>query len=72
MKFYLPDTFSPDSDTYPKNLETFQRFNLKIVANNSGEVRSIRKVEIKYFLDCILKSTIRIKNLLKILILMLF
>ena len=30
-------------------------------------IRSIRKIEIKYFLDCILKSSIRIKNLFKIL-----
>ena len=50
VKFYLPDTFSPKNDAYPKELENFQRFNLKIVANNSGEIRSIRFLEIKYFL----------------------
>ena len=31
VRFYLPDTFSPSPDAYPKYLETFQKFNLKIV-----------------------------------------
>ena len=59
VKFYLPDTFSPNFNSYPKELETFQKFNLKIVNNNSGEIRGIRRLEIKYFFDCILNSTIR-------------
>tara|TARA_Y200000002_G_scaffold374820_2_gene376123 strand:+ start:489 stop:1844 length:1356 start_codon:yes stop_codon:yes gene_type:complete len=68
VKFYLPDTFAPNYDAYPKELKNFQRFNLKIVANNSGEVRSIRFLEIKYFLKCILINNIRIKSILKIFI----
>ncbi len=67
VKFYLPDTFSPSYDAFPKNLEAFQKFNLKIVSNNSGEIRSIRMIEIKYFIDCILNSNIRIRALLNIL-----
>ena len=66
VKFYLPDTFSPSHDAYPKNLETFQKFNLKIVGNNSGEIKSIRRIEIKYFFDCILNSNIRINSILSL------
>ena len=66
VKFYLPDTFSPGFEAYPKELENFQKFNLKIVANNSGEVRSIRFLEIKYFLNCIFRDTIRLKSIIKI------
>jgi len=68
VKFYLPDTFSPSYDAHPKELEIFQKFNLKIVSNNSGEVRGIRKIEIKYFLDCILNSTIRKRSLFRIIL----
>ena len=66
VKFYLPDTFAPSYDAYPKDLETFQKFNLKIVSNNSGEVRSIRFLEIRYFLNCILKKIIGFKSISKI------
>ena len=41
VKFFLPDTFSPDSKAYPKNLSTFQNFNLTIATNNSGTSRNI-------------------------------
>lgn len=68
VKFYLPDTFAPNYDAYPKDLETFQRFNLKIVSNNSGEIRSIRLLEIKYFIDCLFKGIIGIKLISKIII----
>ena len=68
VKFHLPDYFAPNYDAYPKNLETFQKFNLKLVSNNSGEVRSIKIIEIKYFIQCILDSSIRLRSLLKILI----
>ena len=68
VKFYLPDTFAPDCKAFPKQLETFQKFNLKVVANNSGQVRSIRRVEIKYFYDCIVSSSIRLKSIIKIII----
>ena len=68
VKFYLPDTFSPNYDTYPKELENFQKFNLKIVANNSGEVRSFRLLEIKYFLNCVIKNSIKFKSIVKIFI----
>ena len=66
VKFFLPDTFSPDFKAFPKDLETFQKFNLKIVSNNSGEVRSIRGIEIKYLLDCIFNSSIRLNSVLEI------
>ena len=64
VKFYLPDTFAPNYNAIPKHLETFQRFNLKIVSNNSGEVRSLRFIEIKYFLKFIMKNIIGFKSLI--------
>ena len=39
----------PYLKAYPKYLETFQKFNLKIVQNNSGEIRSIRKSKSNIF-----------------------
>ena len=64
----MPDTFSPSYEAYPKELETFQKFNLKIVSNNSGEIRGIRKIDIKYFIDCIFNSSIRKRSIFKILL----
>ena len=36
ISFYLPDTFSPDDDAYPKLLKEFQSFNLKICSKNKS------------------------------------
>jgi len=68
VKFYLPDTFAPSYEAYPKSLEKFQKFNLKLVSENSGEIRPINFIEIKYFLECILNKSISIKSTLKILV----
>ena len=66
VKFFLPDTFAPNYKAYPKYLENFQRFNLSIVSNNSGKVRSITMNEIKNFVFYILSFNIRINVLIKI------
>ncbi len=67
VKFYLPDTFAPDYKSYPKILEKFQKFNLKLVSKNSGQIRSIKLTEIIYFLECILNKSIGINSFLKVL-----
>ena len=36
ISFYLPDTFAPTDDAYPKILKNFQSFNLKICNENKA------------------------------------
>ena len=36
--FYLPDSYSLDTKTHPKNLELFQKLNLELVKSNKGQV----------------------------------
>ncbi len=67
VKFYLPDTFSPDYKAYPKTFEKFQKFNLRLVSKNSGKIRSIKFIEILYFLECILNSSISKNSFVKVL-----
>jgi len=45
----------------------FQKFNLKLVSKNSGQIRSIKLIEIMYFLECILVSCIGTNSILKVL-----
>ena len=54
-KFFLPDTFAPDSQAYPHNLRKFQNFNLGLAANNKAFAKSIN-----------LKSLIELINLISI------
>ena len=63
----MPDTFSPDYKAFPKTFEKFQKFNLKLVSKNSGQIRSIKFIEILYFLECILASSIGTNSILKVL-----
>lgn len=34
--FYLPDTFSPAADSFPKSIQPFQKFNLKLAGKNKA------------------------------------
>ena len=34
VSFYLPDTFAPDIDAFPKELSIFQDFNLSFISNS--------------------------------------
>ncbi len=36
FKFYLPDTFSPNEESFPSRIKDFQRFNLKLVGRNKA------------------------------------
>ena len=42
IKYYLPDTFSPSYEAYPKELEDFQKFNLSICKDNKAVANSIK------------------------------
>ena len=47
FKFYLPDTFAPDSEAFPKEIKYFQEFNLKLAGSNKAiagkfDIRSLR------------------------------
>ena len=63
IKFYLPDTFSPSSDAYPKYLSRFQKFNLNICSNNSVISRRIRFLEIYNFFLCVINLDFDFKSL---------
>ncbi len=46
-KFYLPDTFSPNTQAFPKEIKYFQEFNLKLAGENKAisgkyDLKSIR------------------------------
>ena len=66
IKFYLPDTFSPDSKSIPRELEIFQQFNLSAVNNNNGISRNIKFKEIKNFIKCLINKLISFPTILKI------
>ena len=68
VEFYLPDTFSPDNKTYPKKLSTFQNFNLKLVSNNSGTSRNIRKKDFFNFFKCFINSRLSLKTIFNLFI----
>tara|TARA_Y100001978_G_scaffold163916_1_gene150773 strand:+ start:2503 stop:3891 length:1389 start_codon:yes stop_codon:yes gene_type:complete len=66
IKFYLPDTFSADEKSFPKELEVFQKFNLSVVSNNNAIARNITLLQIKNFLECLSNRCISFSTLIKI------
>ncbi len=58
VKFYLPDTFAPSNDAFPKDLKNFQSFNLKMTSENKAISRRIKFNEIKKFLSLFQKGII--------------
>ncbi|ABB50377.1 hypothetical protein PMT9312_1318 [Prochlorococcus marinus str. MIT 9312] len=66
VSFYLPDTFAPDIDAYPKVLEIFQDFNLSLTEKNKAISRTISSKEIYKFLKLIVLGTFRFKTILKV------
>ena len=49
-KFYLPDTFAPNPDAYPKEVKLFQEFNLTLTGDNKAKSRKIQLKSIWDFL----------------------
>jgi len=43
-RFYVPDTFAPDSQTYPEEVSVFQKFNLRQTEKDGGAVPKPLKV----------------------------
>ena len=50
FKFYLPDTFSPNDDSFPSEIKDFQRFNLKLVGKNKAIAGKLDFSSLKMFL----------------------
>ena len=42
VKFYIPDTFAPKPDTYPKRFTKFQKLNLALTMRNKAIYRPLR------------------------------
>ena len=67
-KFYLPDTFSPSHDAYPKDLEAFQKFNLNIVNKNKALPRKFSFYDFKNFAKLLILRHIKFNSILRIII----
>ena len=65
IKFFLPDTFSPDSDAFPEELEEFQRFNLAICKDNKAVSSPIKATLYLDFLNLLAKNLISLKSCFK-------
>ncbi len=66
IKFYLPDTFSPDSKAYPKELSYLQEFNLYLIKVSQGiQIFSFYKI-IKLLSRIIKNKEIKFSTALKI------
>ncbi|KGF91984.1 MULTISPECIES: hypothetical protein [Prochlorococcus] len=66
VKFFLPDTFAPYPNAYPKYLEDFQTFNLALTMRNKAHTRGIEYRDIRKFLKLILNGMFSIQTLYKI------
>lgn len=64
--FYLPDTFSPTPQAYPKSLELFQRFNLKLVSRSKAAPGSLELSDLINFLILILNRSFSYNCLFRI------
>ncbi len=51
IKFYMPDTFAPSHDCFPKSIEIFQKFNLLMTNRNKGIARSYTKESLSIFFN---------------------
>ena len=67
VSFYLPDTFAPDINAFPKILEVFQDFNLYLTEKNKAISRSFSFKQIYKFLKLIILGTFSKKTLIKVL-----
>ena len=63
VSFYLPDTFSPDSNAKPEELSQFQSFNLAMVNKNKAISRGISTSQINLLYPLIKKRIVSINGL---------
>ena len=68
FKFYLPDTFSPNPDSFPNDIKNFQEFNLKLSGQNKAKSGSFDFVSIYLFLKLFCLRIIGINSFFKVLI----
>lgn len=66
VSFYLPDTFAPTSKAIPKELESFQNFNLKLTNKNKAISRAISLNDIFKFLKLVVKGNFKIISIYKV------
>ncbi len=67
-KFYLPDTFAPTPDAYPKDLIAFQKFNLNVVNKNKAIPRKFSLLDFSNFMKLLILRNIKINSILRIII----
>ena len=67
-KFYLPDTFAPNSEAYPKELSLFQDFNLTLTGENKAKSRGIKFSNIKDFVYLLSKGVIAKRSAIRAII----
>ena len=58
VKFYIPDTFAPSFNTYPKSLRHFQRFNLKMARKNKAVAGSISIRDLSLFMHLFISGAV--------------
>ncbi len=63
ISFFLPDTFSPDENSYPDKLSKFQKFNLEIVGKNKAIARKISLKQVFDYLGLALNDSISISSI---------
>ena len=66
VKFYLPDTFAPNCHAFPKKLEHFQDFNLKLTSKNKAISRPISLMDCITFSKLIITGRFNIASILKV------
>ena len=64
-KFYLPDTFSPNAEAFPKEIKCFQEFNLKLAGENKAISGGFDLKSIRMFLKLIILKNIRAVSFFK-------
>ena len=64
-KFYLPDTFAPNPESFPKEIENFQKFNLKLAGDNKAINLRYDYKTIFNFSQLIFKRTINFSSAIR-------
>ncbi len=65
IKFYVPDTFSPEKSCFPNYLSDFQEFNLNLAGSNKAIQNNISIKSIYIFIKLIAKNLINYKTFLR-------
>ena len=66
VKFYIPDTFSPESNCFPSNLNIFQEFNLQLCNENKAISKKISFKSLILFIRLCLSGKISFSSIARI------